>query len=89
MADYKRVVEGLKHCEAFGCIGCPYNPEGRGVDGCDMIKDAIELLEKEEPVKPKKVGAFHTWWYVCGACGTDINPHDKYCHEHGKAVDWT
>ena len=52
---------------------------------------AEELLKERKPVKPEKgySGSGVTWWNICGACKTAINPNDKYCHECGIPVDWT
>lgn len=51
---------------------------------------AEELLKKQEAVKPlrERSGGGITWWNVCGACQTAINPNDKYCHECGSPVKW-
>lgn len=50
----------------------------------------LNLLKEHEPVKPEtaRSGGGSTWWNVCGACKTAINPNDKYCHECGAAIDW-
>ena len=55
-----------------------------------LIKDAVALLKEQEAVKPEREhsGGGTTWWNVCGACGTAINPNDKFCHECGRAVKW-
>lgn len=47
-------------------------------------------LKEQEPVKPdgEYSGDGTTWWNVCGACRTAINPNDKYCHECGREVKW-
>lgn len=51
---------------------------------------AINALRGQAPVKPLREysGDGTTWWYVCGACRTAINPNDKYCHECGRSVKW-
>ena len=56
----------------------------------NCVKDLLDLLKEQDPVKPEKEhsGSGVTWWNVCGACKTAINPNDKYCHECGKAVRW-
>lgn len=55
----------------------------------DTMKDAITLLEAQEPVKPKRHGCM---WY-CGNCDTKLAmPHydaASYCWKCGKAVDWS
>ena len=52
-----------------------------------------ELLKEQEPVPPEKQsdgnpGAWESWWYVCGACGREIDYHDKFCRSCGRAVKW-
>ena len=50
---------------------------------------ADKLMKAQEPEKPKvghNVGP--TWWYICGACNTAIDPKDKYCRVCGKRVKW-
>lgn len=56
----------------------------------NIAKSAMELLEEQEPVEPriKTSGSGITWWNICGACNTAINPNDKFCHECGRAVKW-
>jgi hypothetical protein len=57
----------------------------------EMYERAIAILERQESVKPKqKCGAGGwTWWFTCGACGTAIDPNDRYCRACGKAQDWS
>lgn len=58
-----------------------------------LILDTINELKKRkiDPVKPQMEhsGSGVTWWNVCGACKTAINPNDKFCHECGVPVDWS
>ena len=51
---------------------------------------AIAMLKEQEAVEPAREysGGGTTWWNVCGACRTAINPNDKYCHECGRPVKW-
>ena len=67
---------------------------------CD-IGDTIDYFLDEDisptidaisvPVVPEREnsGSGMTWWNICGACKTAINPNDKYCHECGRAILWT
>ena len=53
----------------------------------------LELLKEQEAVKPETEndgtpGDFACWWYVCGNCGRDIDPGDRYCRHCGRAVNW-
>ena len=52
--------------------------------------EALMALKEQEPVEPEREcsGGGTTWWNVCGACRTAINPNDKYCHECGRTVKW-
>lgn len=56
----------------------------------DKLIRALTLLREQEPVKPEREysGGGTTWWNVCGACMTAINPNDKYCHECGRGIKW-
>lgn len=65
------------------------------VDYGEYVRDANKMLNhyptiEAVPVKPEveHSGGGSTWWNVCGACKTAINPNDKYCHECGVSIDW-
>lgn len=102
MTEQEKVLKGLKACarEFFtvSCLKaeCPYwdlveNESDYYKCTGFLARDALELLKEQEPVKPKMHnggGKSPTWWYVCGACGHDIDPKDKFCRECGKAVKW-
>lgn len=51
----------------------------------------LEILNRLVPAEPEREnsGSGMTWWNICGACKTAINPNDKYCHECGRAILWT
>ena len=91
MPDREKVIKGLEyHLKELSvgktCSECPYC----GDNPCEihLVCDAMELLK--QPVKPgvEHSGGGSTWWHVCGACKTAINPNDKYCHECGVSIDW-
>ena len=97
MTDMEKVIKGLQYCFATAnCDGCPYEIECKRIsfktpeDHCPILDDILALLKEQEPVKPERAysGGGSTWWNVCGACKTAINPNDKYCHECGRAVKW-
>ena len=50
MPDYKKVIEGLKHCRqgAKGCINCPYAHPNNACQWM-LMDDALELLKKLVP----------------------------------------
>lgn len=103
MIDREKVAEALEcyrlhpdsseHCKKKDC---PYNNNDPhyGYWCCSnrILYDAVRLLKEQErkPAKPEveRSGGGTTWWHVCGACKTAINPNDKYCHECGVAIDW-
>ena len=90
MADLEKVIKGLEYCISPG-DDCPDDcPYAGNCNRDELHKDALELLKEREPVKPLREhsGSGITWWNVCAACKTAINPNDKFCHECGRAVKW-
>ena len=92
MPDREKVIKGLRccsHTDGVNCIYCPYDNDGEDCTAL-MSMDVLELLKEQDAVKPlrESSGGGTTWWNVCGACRTAINPNDKFCHECGRAVKW-
>jgi len=90
--DREKVIKGLRccsHTDGVNCIYCPYDNIDSDCTAL-MSMDVLELLKEQEAVKPEREhsGGGTTWWNVCGACRTAINPNDKFCHECGRAVKW-
>ena len=86
MADREKVIRELENLGAWHTHHyAPFHYEA-----AETIHDALALLREQEPVKPEREhsGGGVTWWNVCGACRTAINPNDKYCHECGRKVKW-
>lgn len=87
MPDMENVIKGLNDIGGFisGRVGFE-----QARNFLRTIDDAIDLLKKQEAVKPGKEHSSSgvTWWNVCGNCKTAINPNDKFCHECGKPVLW-
>jgi ribosomal protein S27AE len=103
MPDREKVIKGLECCstnrlrrEDCEAINCAYlDLEG---NGCihQLIRDALALLNAQEPVKP--VVDVDTW--TCGNCGHTLEHqqllddnvlfHEQYnyCPECGRAVKW-
>ena len=59
----------------------------------NAIRGALELLKKQEPMKPERVLGVLPDWYHCGACGMDMldtgdGYRPKYCPQCGRAVKW-
>ena len=87
MDDREKVINGLKLL-AHWPDGLIITDKEKWIKPCCEM--AIALLKDQEPVKPEREysGGGTTWWNICGACRTAINPNDKYCHECGRAVKW-
>lgn len=60
-------------------------------NGGELYEMYTNVIDRMKPVKPGKEysGSGTTWWNVCGACKTAINPNAKFCSQCGKPVDWT
>ena len=101
MTEREKVIKGLMCIagDVVFCAHCKYsdvNGSGRG-DRCkrDCAKDALALLKAEKPIAPNHVedGNYETsgimnYWFMCGKCGSCVDPGDKYCRECGQAVKW-
>ena len=75
-----------------GCLDCTRTMKSPIVHiSIPTAETILELLKEREPVRPEREhsGGGITWWNVCGACKTAINPNDKYCHECGRPVKWS
>ena len=109
MADMEKVINGLEHGiekldtilnmqHGFNCTQCPYYKEceTEGILVClPMMRDALELLKAQEPVKPYAEYCEHTGtkWLVCGACHEPMNKTSEetwsnYCPNCGREVKW-
>lgn len=86
-----RMLDREKVIKEFELFIKEYHPActSEGVE-LDMFMEVLSLLKEQKAVKPLREhsGGGTTWWNVCGACRTAINPNDKYCHECGRAVKW-
>lgn len=94
MSEIEKVTKGFECCiideTGPNCEACPYadQEEGTCVKLDPLFRDALDVLERFKPVEPGRDGSDATWWYICGACKTAINPNDKFCHECGAEVKW-
>ena len=84
MADIEKVIKGLEICknhDGSNCLECPYF-----IDECvdDLCADALELLKKNEAVKP--LSEHHL--FICQMCKKCLYREQKYCDECGQAVKW-
>lgn len=51
----------------------------------------LELAEVEEtllaePVKPEMQDESSSWWLVCGACNSKLDPDDRFCRNCGRKI---
>lgn len=58
--------------------------------GCaELVRKANNKLKEQEPIEPINVNDSITeTWFVCGNCGLQIGPSDKFCSDCGRAVKW-
>ena len=95
------VIKGLECCSVnfTDCVcgeeidECPYCGTKKCID--NLMRDALELLKAQEPVKPYAEYCEHTGtkWLVCGACHEPMNKTSEetwsnYCPNCGRAVKW-
>lgn len=94
MAKIEKVIKGLECCTFIlgkrKCNECPYQKD----NGCYQLQDDFHALLKEQRAIPPgkendgNPGMWASWWYVCGACGREIDYHDRFCRHCGQAVKW-
>ena len=51
------------------------------------IPTYIDLSELNKVYAPVKVKPTIQYW--CGNCESILTPHQKYCHNCGKEIDWS
>lgn len=99
MADREKVIKGLEMClasidEAECPEECPYYETCRNYENRvifqPVMRDTLELLKEQEPVKPhvKHASDDDSWYYGCGACHKAIDYKDRFCRYCGRAVKW-
>ena len=57
----------------------------------ELIRDALELLKEQEPVKPTLIREGRNKYYnnyVCPGCDNELNYGQNYCSECGRSVKW-
>ena len=98
MVDRKTVFDALR-CRAEEpvkpCNKCCYRTRFADHDACDfqqICRDALELLEAQEPIEPIFERQFLNTIeiYDCGQCGTSLGAKGiaRYCMKCGRAVKW-
>ena len=96
MTDKEKVANGLKCCmhdedDDHGrlCEECPYD---RGDCRKDLYNDTLELLKKQEPVKPFLENYWKNTMGRCGHCKAPLPAleglRSKFCWMCGRAVKW-
>ena len=113
MVELGKVIKGLECCSQSDnysgkpCKECPYNHEWRDDQGIvhlckitQLRKDALFLLQAQEPKPPRFTVAYDKIFYACDNCGKSLvvmanseglvlqNYLPKYCNECGQAVKW-
>ena len=97
--DREKVIRALENCtDKIKCRDCPWEPcedfdytHSEYPDG--LIKDALELLKAQEPVKPTRIDRYTrtepiTFEYKCTICWTGLMRHWVCCPNCGRAVKW-
>ena len=82
MIDREKVIKILEIClnSPYCHWSCPYKDEGMPKcqkmlmkDGLALLKEADELLSKQQPIKASAIllGETEVWgsWFKCSACG--------------------
>ena len=89
MPDREKVIKGLEICSNPGSCRseCPYYEKEAAVCSNWLLKDALEMLKVQEPVKVvRRVEEME--WTVCSNCGSHIISKWKWCPGCGRAVKW-
>ena len=58
------------------------------VEDHEMLKDVLELLKEQEPVKPKYIPPKSIYSWECGVCAEPFDRIANYCPNCGKPVKW-
>lgn len=72
-------------CKGEKFLKCPFSPRNNAEQNCGvtMARNALELLEEQEPVDPKTDKMRNR---ICPKCNTVLR--GRFCHECGQAVKW-
>ena len=97
MAELDKVIKAIECCidEKHGCYNCEFKytdgkvacrmfEESYNRIPTELIKDALELLKKQIPMKLHRSGT-HTF---CARCGTAFGKSADFCPHCGQAVKW-
>ena len=86
MTDREKVIKGLQ--EAVDWLS---TETSLTVIDQWVVRDALALLEAQEPVEPTLDIRHGKSMWRCGSCSTALQPnqmHAKFCFNCGRAVKW-
>ena len=52
--------------------------------GVTMARNALAMLENQEPVDMEIEGGGNSWWYVCEECRGSVDTSDRFCRHCGR-----
>lgn len=88
MTKDERVCAAIRNCiDKPKCKDCPWTecekPDCERVNlPLGLVRDALELLEAQKPIKPRIINER----YECGFCFQRITDWENFCPICGKAV---
>jgi len=96
MAETENVIKGLENLSEwlFQQYRVVYDGDAPNYyDAYKTVDDALALLKEQEAIPPGKEsdgnpGKWASWWYVCGACGKEIDYRNRFCRYCGHEVKW-
>lgn len=90
MTNREKIIQWLTICSSGCKENCPYEYSGlidKNECKTDLMRDALELLKEQEPVKAVR-RVEETEWNVCGNCSSHIISKWKWCPYCGRTVKW-
>ena len=78
------LIAHLRFARENMCLNCTYD---------DILDQAIEMIEGQEPVKPYTKRDGRTTFFLCGGCNEPLciakdSYKPKHCPECGREVKW-
>lgn len=62
----------------------------KSCEQCNASERALFALEKQIPMKPKRVDDGSFYWFECPVCGEGAMPSENcYCGFCGQKLDWS
>lgn len=92
MTDREKVIYSIERCVSHvpdACRDCSYDNYGE-YNACvdKMLRDALELLKEQEPVKPNVRWVKGVSGGTCPKCLDWVQRSYNYCPFCGQAVKW-